>query len=67
MNYLVKLMPTQRFLYNGKHYYENQEVELVVSQSEVNMFKQYCKIISASPCEDNTIQKKVKNNVTSGK
>lgn len=67
MDYLVKLMPTQKFLYKGKHYYENQVVEMVVTQSEAKLLKEYCEIVSASPCDSNAIPKKVKNNVTSGK
>lgn len=67
MNYLVKFKPKNNILFQKKHYYKNNEYEIIVTQSEAKLLKEYCEIVSASPCDSNAIPKKVKNNVTSGK
>lgn len=67
MNYLVKFKPKTTIIWKRKYYNKDQVVEMVVTQSEAKLLKEYCEIVSASPCDSNTTAKKVRNNVTSGK
>lgn len=67
MNYLVKFKPNTDIVFKGKYYYKTEEYEITIAQSEAKLLKEYCEIVSASPCDSNTTAKKVRNNVTSGK
>ena len=65
--YLVKIETTQPMIWKGVFYEKNQEVELIVTQSEAKVLKQIAKVLSASHCESNkSAVKKVKSNVNNG-
>jgi hypothetical protein len=67
MNYLVKFKPNTDIVFKGKYYYKTEEYEITIAQGEAKLLKEYCEIVSVSPCESNGTQKKVKNNVTNNK